>query len=157
MKTEVSLLMMFTHRSCKIKEKEEKDCHCRLSAKLFRSVSIDLWVFRRSPGWMFRLFIFYSQARLRGTHSPRPSFINFFAPTSINMSLNIFSNITQFWTLKESGALCSVGQGQNFLLFTVEKSCETNSSVRLAGRTARTQLVINFQTYKCSQRNSLKS
>ena len=32
-----------------------------------------------------------------------------------------------FWTLKESGAFRSVGQGQNFLLSTVEKSCETNS------------------------------
>ena len=53
------------------------------------------------------------QARLRGTHSPCPSFINFFAPISINMSLNICSLTTQFWTLKESGALCSLEQGQN--------------------------------------------
>jgi hypothetical protein len=29
------------------------------------------------------------------------------------MSLNIFSLTTQFWTLKELGALCSLGQGQN--------------------------------------------
>ncbi len=72
------------------------------------------------------------QARLRGTHSPCPSFIDFFAPTSLNMSLNIFNNITQFWTLKESGAPCSVGQGQNFLLFTVEKSCETNPLLQRA-------------------------
>jgi hypothetical protein len=66
------------------------------------------------------------------TYSPCPSIIIFFATTSINMSLNIFSITTQFWTLKESGALCSVGQGQNFLLFTVEKSCETNSLLQRA-------------------------
>ncbi len=48
------------------------------------------------------------------------------------MSLNIFSITTQFWTLKESGALCSLGQGQNFLLSTVEKSCETNSLLQRA-------------------------
>jgi hypothetical protein len=32
-----------------------------------------------------------------------------------------------FWALKESGALCSLVLGQNFLLYTVEESCETNS------------------------------
>jgi hypothetical protein len=47
------------------------------------------------------------------THSPCPSFINFFAPTSINISLNIFRLNTQLWTLKETGALRSMGQGQN--------------------------------------------
>ncbi len=34
--------------------------------------------------------------------------------------------------LKESGALCSLGQGQNFLLSTVEKYCETNSLLQRA-------------------------
>jgi hypothetical protein len=47
--------------------------------------------------------------------------------------LNIFSiTATQLWTLKESGAHCSLGQGQNFLLFAVEKSCETNSLLQHA-------------------------
>ncbi len=53
------------------------------------------------------------QARLRVTYSPCPSFINFFASISSNVSLNILSLITQSWTLKELGALCSLGQGQN--------------------------------------------
>ncbi len=35
------------------------------------------------------------------------------ATTSINMSLNISRLNTQFWTLKETGALRSLGQGQN--------------------------------------------
>jgi hypothetical protein len=53
------------------------------------------------------------QARLRVTHSPCPSFLTFFAPAFINMPLNNSSLTTQVWTLKESGALCSLGQGQN--------------------------------------------
>ncbi|MFN9904312.1 MAG: hypothetical protein ACK55Z_37160, partial [bacterium] len=53
------------------------------------------------------------QARLRVTYSPCPSIIIFFTTTSINMSLDIFRLNTQFWTLKETGALRSLGQGQN--------------------------------------------
>ncbi len=55
----------------------------------------------------------HPDTRLRVTYSPCPSFIIFFASTSSNMSLNILSLITQSWTLKESGALRSLGQGQN--------------------------------------------
>ncbi len=47
LQTEMYILMMFTHRSYKLKEKEEKECHCRLSLQNYSEVFLQICDFFR--------------------------------------------------------------------------------------------------------------